>query len=64
MIIELGNPSYAKVGTKMTNLEGNEIDVIGSTRKGPSYRYFKPTKLHSILKNIFNNAPRGEEEEV
>jgi pre-mRNA-splicing factor ISY1 len=35
LIIELGSPNYAKVGAKMTDLEGNEVDVPGATGKGP-----------------------------
>jgi hypothetical protein len=35
MIIELGVVNYAKVEAKMTNLEGNEVDVPGATDKGP-----------------------------
>jgi pre-mRNA-splicing factor ISY1 len=56
MIIELGNPSYAKVGTKMMNLEGNEVDVLSSTSMGPGYRYFKPTKLHPSSK-VYSISP-------
>jgi pre-mRNA-splicing factor ISY1 len=48
----------------MTDLEGNEVDVLSATGKGPNYRYFGATKLLPILKEIFNNPPRGEEEEV
>jgi hypothetical protein len=33
-IIELGSPNYAKVGAKMMDLEGNEVDVPSATGKG------------------------------
>jgi hypothetical protein len=35
LIVELGSPNYAKVGAKMMDLEGNEVDVPGATDKGP-----------------------------
>jgi hypothetical protein len=34
LIVELGSPNYAKVGAKMMDLEGNEVDVLGATNKG------------------------------
>jgi pre-mRNA-splicing factor ISY1 len=64
LIVELGSPNYAKVGAKMMDLEGNEVDVPGATGKGPSYRYFGATKFLPILKEIFDKPPRGEKEEV
>jgi pre-mRNA-splicing factor ISY1 len=42
-IVELGSPNYAKVGAKMMDLEGNEVDVPSATGKGPGYRYFGAT---------------------
>jgi hypothetical protein len=63
-IIELVSPNYAKVGANMMNLEGNKVDVLGVMGKGPSYRYFMATKFLSILKELFDKPPRGEEEEV
>jgi hypothetical protein len=32
LIVELGSPNYAKVGAKMTDLEGNKVDVPGATK--------------------------------
>jgi hypothetical protein len=48
LIIELGSPNYAKVGVKMMDLKGNEVDVIGAIGKGPNYRYFRATKFLPI----------------
>jgi hypothetical protein len=50
LIVDLGIPNYAKVGAKMTNLKGKEVDVRNSTDKGPSYRYFEAMKFLSVLK--------------
>jgi hypothetical protein len=44
----------------MTDLEGNEVDVLDAIRKGPSYRYFGAMKLLPILKELFNNPPQDE----
>jgi pre-mRNA-splicing factor ISY1 len=50
IIVELGRPNYFKVGAKMTNLEGNKVDVLGAIRKGPGYKYFGATKLFPDIK--------------
>jgi hypothetical protein len=63
-IVELDNPNYAKVGAKMMNLEGNEVDVPGATDKVPDYKYFEAMEFLPILKEIFDKPPRGKEEEV
>jgi pre-mRNA-splicing factor ISY1 len=60
LIIELGNPNYAKVGAKMTDLEGNELDVPSATSKGLGYKYFGDMKFLPIIKYLFNNPPRDE----
>jgi pre-mRNA-splicing factor ISY1 len=58
LIVELGGPNYTKVGAKMTNLEGNEVDVLVATDKGPDYRYFEDTKFLPNIKELFNNPPK------
>jgi hypothetical protein len=63
-IIELGSPNYAKVGAKSMHLEGKEVDMISATTKGLDYRYFGAMKFVPIRKDLFDNSPRGEEEEV
>ncbi|KAL3567741.1 hypothetical protein D5086_030392 [Populus alba] len=37
-IVELGGPNYAKHSAKMTDLEGNIIDVPNPSGRGPGYR--------------------------
>jgi hypothetical protein len=64
LIVEIDNPNYAKVGARMTDLEGNEVDVLGTTGKGPDYRYLRAMKLLPILKELFDKPPRGKKEEV
>jgi len=63
-IVQLGSPNYAKVGAKMTNLEGKEVDMPNAIGKGPDYRYFRATKIIPMLKELFDKPPWGEEEEV
>ncbi|KAG5226746.1 pre-mRNA-splicing factor ISY [Salix suchowensis] len=43
-IVELGGPNYAKHSAKMTDLEGNIIDVPNPSGRGPGYRYFGAAK--------------------
>ena len=57
LIIELGGPNYAKLGVKMTNLEGDKIDVSDATGKGPNYRYFGVVKFLPDIKELFDNPP-------
>jgi hypothetical protein len=64
LTVELDSLNYAKVGAKMMNLEGNEVDVYDATTKGPGYIYLRDTTFLPIPKEVFNNPPRGEEEEV
>jgi pre-mRNA-splicing factor ISY1 len=64
LIIELGSLNYAKVGAKMTNLEGNGVYVPGATDKGPDYIYFGAKTFLPDLNGLFDKSPQGEEEEV
>jgi hypothetical protein len=59
--IELGSPNYAKIGAKIMDLEGNEVDVLGATGKVPGYKYFGATKFLPMPKYLLNKTPRGEE---
>lgn len=58
-IVELGGPNYAKVGAKMMDLEGNEVDVPGATGKGPGYRYFGAAKFLPGVKELFDKPPEA-----
>jgi len=64
LIVDLDSPNYVKVGVKMMDLDGNEVDVPGATSKGLGYKYFESTKFLPILKELFNKPPQGKEEEV
>jgi hypothetical protein len=57
LIVELYSPNYAKVRSKMMDLEGKEIDVPSATGKGLVYRYFRATKFLPIPKELFNKPP-------
>jgi hypothetical protein len=56
LIIKLGSPNYDKVGAKMIDLEGNEVDVLGATNKGLSYIYFEAVKFLPDFKEIFDKS--------
>ncbi|CAN0911296.1 Pre-mRNA-splicing factor ISY1 homolog [Linum grandiflorum] len=43
-IVELGGHNYAKHAPKMTDLEGNIVDVPNPSGRGPGYRYFGAAK--------------------
>ncbi|KAG5529181.1 hypothetical protein RHGRI_029760 [Rhododendron griersonianum] len=43
-IIELGGPNYTKQSAKMTDLDGNIVDVPNPSGRGPGYRYFGAAK--------------------
>lgn len=43
-IVELGGPNYVRHSAKMTDLEGNIIDVPKPRGCGPGYRYFGDAK--------------------
>jgi pre-mRNA-splicing factor ISY1 len=55
-IVELGSPNYSKVGPKMIDLEGNEVDVLGATDKGLGYKSFGSMEFLPILKELFDNS--------
>jgi pre-mRNA-splicing factor ISY1 len=59
-IVDLGSLDFAKVGAKMTDLEGNKVDVLGAIDKGLYYIYFGATKFLPNLKYLFDKSPRGE----
>ncbi|MBA0786774.1 hypothetical protein Gotri_026750, partial [Gossypium trilobum] len=43
-MVELGGRNYAKRAPKMTDLEGNIVDVPNPSGRGPGYRYFGAAK--------------------
>lgn len=58
-IVELGGPNYTKAGAKMTDLEGNEVDVPNPSGRGPGYRYFGAAKHLPGVKELFEKPPEA-----
>lgn len=56
-IVELGGPNYAKHAAKMTDLEGNIVDVPNPSGRGPGYRYFGAAKKLPGVRELFEKPP-------
>lgn len=56
-IVELGGPNYAKHAPKMTDLEGNIVDVPNPSGRGPGYRYFGAAKKLPGVRELFQKPP-------
>lgn len=56
-ILELGGRNYMKGGAKMTDLDGNIIDVPNPSGRGPGYRYFGAAKKLPGVKELFEKPP-------
>lgn len=56
-IVELGGPNYTKHSAKMTDLEGNIVDVPNPGGRGPGYRYFGAAKKLPGVKELFEKPP-------
>ncbi|XP_050237316.1 uncharacterized protein LOC126687016 [Mercurialis annua] len=56
-IIELGGPNYTKHAPKMTDLDGNIIDVPNPSGRGPGYRYFGAAKKLPGVRELFEKPP-------
>ncbi|KMZ60666.1 Pre-mRNA-splicing factor ISY1-like protein [Zostera marina] len=56
-IVELGGPNYYRHSAKMTDLEGNIIDVPNPSGRGPGYRYFGAAKKLPGVKELFDKPP-------
>ncbi|XP_050203665.1 uncharacterized protein LOC126653774 [Mercurialis annua] len=56
-IIELGGPNYTKHAPKMTDLEGNIIDVPNPRGRGPVYVYFGAAKKLPGVRELFEKPP-------
>lgn len=56
-IIELGGPNYIKHSAKMTDLEGNIVDVPNPGGRGPGYRYFGAAKKLPGVRELFEKPP-------
>ncbi|KAG0502349.1 hypothetical protein HPP92_002421 [Vanilla planifolia] len=56
-IVELGGPNYTRNSAKMTDLEGNIIDVPNPSGRGPGYRYFGAAKKLPGVRELFEKPP-------
>ncbi|XP_062073017.1 uncharacterized protein LOC133777445 [Humulus lupulus] len=56
-IVELGGPNYAKHSAKMTDLDGNIVDVPNPSGRGPGYRYFGAAKKLPGVRELFEKPP-------
>ncbi|XP_078172198.1 pre-mRNA-splicing factor ISY1-like protein [Carex rostrata] len=57
-IIDLGGPNYASKGApKMTDLDGNIIDIPNPSGRGPGYRYFGAAKKLPGVRELFEKPP-------
>ncbi|KAI4343067.1 hypothetical protein MLD38_027612 [Melastoma candidum] len=56
-IVELGGPNYSRHAPKMTDLEGNIIDVPNPSGRGPGYRYFGAAKKLPGVRELFEKPP-------
>ncbi|KAM0939846.1 putative pre-mRNA-splicing factor Isy1, helix hairpin bin domain superfamily [Dioscorea sansibarensis] len=56
-IVELGGPNYSRHAAKMTDLEGNIIDVPNPSGRGPGYRYFGAAKKLPGVRELFEKPP-------
>ncbi|KAL7086804.1 hypothetical protein ACP275_13G024200 [Erythranthe tilingii] len=56
-IVELGGPNYTRHSAKMTDLEGNIIDVPNPGGRGPGYRYFGAAKKLPGVRELFEKPP-------
>ncbi|XWS41391.1 hypothetical protein CRYUN_Cryun17cG0077800 [Craigia yunnanensis] len=52
-IVELGCPNYAKHVAKMTDFEGNIVNVPNPSGHAPRYRYFGATKKLLGVRELF-----------
>ncbi|KAF3531507.1 hypothetical protein DY000_02042441 [Brassica cretica] len=64
-IVELGGPNYNKHGAKMTDLEGNIVDVPNTSGRGPGIRelFEKPPELRKRRTRSAEGAMRRREVE-
>ncbi|KAI4304464.1 hypothetical protein MLD38_039969 [Melastoma candidum] len=56
-IVELGGPNYSRHAPKMTDLDGNIIDVPNPSGRGPGYRYFGAAKKLPGVRELFEKPP-------
>ncbi|KAM0030512.1 putative pre-mRNA-splicing factor Isy1, helix hairpin bin domain superfamily [Helianthus debilis subsp. tardiflorus] len=62
-IVELGGHNYSRYSAKMTDLDGNIVDVPNPSGRGPGYRYFGAAKKLPGVKELFEKPPEDVVEE-
>ncbi|XP_029124635.1 pre-mRNA-splicing factor ISY1 homolog [Cajanus cajan] len=56
-ILDLGGPNLTKHSAKMTDLDGNIVDVPNPGGRGPGYRYFGAAKKLPGVRELFEKPP-------
>ena len=56
-ILELGGRNYLRNTAKMTDLDGNIVDVPNPSGRGPGYRYFGAAKKLPGVRELFEKPP-------
>ncbi|GAA0155177.1 hypothetical protein Leryth_002009 [Lithospermum erythrorhizon] len=56
-IVELGGTNYMRYSAKMTDLEGNIVDVPNPGGRGGGYRYFGAAKKLPGVRELFQKPP-------
>jgi pre-mRNA-splicing factor ISY1 len=57
-ILDLGGANYALKGApKMTDLDGNIVDIPNPSGRGPGYRYFGAAKKLPGVRELFEKPP-------
>ncbi|XP_073007041.1 uncharacterized protein [Typha latifolia] len=56
-IVELGGANYSRGAPKMTDLDGNIVDVPNPSGRGPGYRYFGAAKKLPGVRELFEKPP-------
>ncbi|CAN8270271.1 unnamed protein product [Cochlearia groenlandica] len=56
-IVELGGNNYYRHAPKMTDLDGNIVDVPNTSGRGPGYRYFGAAKKLPGVRELFEKPP-------
>nr|CAD1821645.1 unnamed protein product [Ananas comosus var. bracteatus] len=56
-IVELGGANYARGAPRMTDLEGNIVDVPNPSGRSPGYRYFGAAKKLPGVLELFEKPP-------
>lgn len=56
-VVELGGPNHSRYSAKMTDLDGNIVDVPNPGGRGAGYRYFGAAKKLPGVRELFEKPP-------